>query len=260
MLLTTIYSHGVITSPTPRTVIGDSDDQRWSGINNNIVYEKALKKASGTMPPSPDIPVGPGVLTRAQMDSNMVKLNQVYPDSFPCRYNDNWQNTNQLSGQISVKYFFHAIHTGTCMFSLLKKGQFAAALGEPYQCSKTAGEETHAVTLPAGTSCTAADQCTIQWYWNGGQKDQQYVNCIDFVSGANTAQNTTLPATAPATPPTTAAPATPALPATPAVAQPVAPVAPLAPVVDAVPPVGQPVQPVQPAPVPVDDTQCIKKQ
>ena len=185
-----LFGHGVIVQPAPRALIGSDPTLP---INNDDLYKNLTGQPQAPQAPTP---LGnPTVLkTNDQLAANLAALNQTYPGLAPCRYNNQWQPTNVFNpgSAVNVSWEMPIPHPGTCNFQLLKNGQPPQQLGFPYLCSQPkaangtlAGEffGNTAVTIPAGTSCTAEDQCSLQWFWNGDKPDDQYVNCVDFTTG-----------------------------------------------------------------------------
>ena len=200
---TLISGHGFITTPTPRELLGN--DKRLA-INNGDLF-KALTKAT-TAPEAPMMKgTGTGVKSEADILANLNTLGATFPGVLPCRYNPTWKGGNVLtSGLNKITWTIPIPHPGTCVFRLIKKGLDPVVLGKPFLCSQEGANantpESGAnggnmdVKLPDNLTCSTADECSIQWFWNGNQQDQQYLNCVDFTTGGNmdlAPNSTTLP-------------------------------------------------------------------
>ena len=201
-----ISAHGLITTPTPREILGGD---KQLAINNGELF-KALAKTN-TAPAAPALQgTGTGVKSEADILANLATLGTTFPGVLPCRYNPTWKGGNVFtSGANKITWTISAPHPGTCIFRLLKKNAQPVVLGKPFLCSQQTGGSgadpnnsgaganggNMDVTLPAGTNCSAADECSIQWFWNADQSDQQYLNCVDFTigDGLSTLANTTAP-------------------------------------------------------------------
>ena len=168
LLIQIIYSHGQITNlPIRQTV---------SPIINPVAAVftgKALSNVS--------IATG-AVKTAQQMQSNLNSVGSVFSGAIPCRYNSSWNATNKLTqGPQDIVWEVTESHpNSTCVFNLLKNGQYVSSLSDPFACAaeKTSSEKK-TITIP---TCSADDKCTIQWYWSADAPIAQFINCVDFVA------------------------------------------------------------------------------
>ena len=169
-----IFAHGYINSLKIRTTA--------------TPFNSSLGKVFKGTPPTVNVTLtGVGKLKSvAELQANLKAINSIYPDASPCRYNNVWEASNALKvGPLPVTWAVSEVHaSSTCVFSLLKNGVHSGPLSEPFPCGdviSTAASKT--ITIPA---CSAAEKCSIQWFWNSDTPGSQYVNCMDFTTGTTT--------------------------------------------------------------------------
>ena len=176
-LATTVLSHGIITSPSPRTpgpAMGIACGTQLLSVASSDVYGPIQLWSQTAQPTSS---------CNLYLCKGMQAADSPAPQSY-------------TPGQtIPITVDIRAPHTGYANVSIVNTKTNAMVSPElvswdVYASTSApipANETQFSVTIPSGQEgCTEAGECVIQWYWNAPPPvNQTYEACVDFVLGGD---------------------------------------------------------------------------
>jgi hypothetical protein len=207
-LASTVYSHGIITSPPPRmpgaamkAACGEQGDFKHPHIqnyhiNHSKVFDNQSSDNEGNIQGELQIAMQQKDHKPATCELSLCKGYQ---------FADNSANIQTFTpGQVlPMTIKVGAPHTGTANVSIVDT-KANAIIGDQLIFFSDYASTSHtipanntqfSVTIPdLGSKCAVAGDCVLQWWWNAPEPKQTYESCVDFTMNGSGAASPAAPA------------------------------------------------------------------
>ncbi|KAF2455570.1 hypothetical protein BDY21DRAFT_289012 [Lineolata rhizophorae] len=179
-LAATAYSHGLITSPTPRDV-GPAGTEACGPVVMAIIESDKTSHVEGL----PEASEQDSAYNPAECNLWLCKGLQ---------YEDNVDNVMEYSrGEtVHMDVYIRIPHLGTANVSIVDTAS-NSIVGEPLISWDHYADDALGMNQPESQTsfdfvipedledqCAEAGACVLQWYWYGDAAQQTYESCVDF--------------------------------------------------------------------------------